>query len=155
MSLRVMVTGTISDLKLPASIACLHFFCDSRAKASCSFLAMWYLQRVKVFIKGIEHHPISDQGPYLSIRCVKCTHIWSWDLTSLILGHILDKKMPGYIIHRDIKVVGQEPNRRRLNCEYQKSLPASFLIHGTGRRNGTYRSILLNATISQSGEKFP
>ncbi len=28
-------------------------------------------------------------------------------------------------------------------------------LHGTGRRNGTYRSILLNATISQSGEKFP
>ncbi len=28
-------------------------------------------------------------------------------------------------------------------------------LHGTGRRNGTYRSILLNAIISQSGEKFP
>ncbi len=30
-----------------------------------------------------------------------------------------------------------------------------LLLHGTGRRNGTYRSILRNATISKSGEKFP
>ncbi len=30
-----------------------------------------------------------------------------------------------------------------------------LLLHRTGRRNGTYWSILLNATISQSGEKFP
>ncbi len=30
-----------------------------------------------------------------------------------------------------------------------------LLLHGTGQRNGTYRSILLNATISQWGEKFP
>ncbi len=30
-----------------------------------------------------------------------------------------------------------------------------LLLHGTGRRNGTYRPILPNATISQLGEKFP
>ncbi len=30
-----------------------------------------------------------------------------------------------------------------------------LLLHGPGRRNGTYRSTLLNATIPQSGEKFP
>ncbi len=30
-----------------------------------------------------------------------------------------------------------------------------LLPHGTGRRNGTFRSTLPNATISQLGEKFP
>ncbi len=47
----------------------------------------------------------------------------------------------------DVKMV----TRRSQSMNLHRSLTAAW----TGRRNGTYRSILVNATISQSGEKFP